>query len=100
MRLGVWGGGVPEGPVGVIIRTRIVTDEYLAVCAVFAVSVKDSPVNDLAENCATVTLLGRDVDGINLDVFGGESSGESLFGLLLPSNFAPSHPEKRQGQDT
>lgn len=98
MRLRVGRGRVPEGPVGVVILSRIEPHQYRSVCSEFTLRVKGSTVNDLAENRAAVTLFGRDISGVNLDVLGGEGLRKSPFGLLLPSsNSFPSHPEKHQG---
>lgn len=101
MRLGVGGGGVPERPVGVVILPWIEPDEYLAAWwAVLAISEKSPHVDDLAEDRATDSLLGRDIGGVNLDVLGGEGLRKSPFGLLVSSsNSFPSHPENEQSQD-
>ena len=94
------GGRVPERPSGVILRSRIEPDKHHSICSEFTLRVKGSPVNDLAENRATVTLFGRDIGGVNLDVLGGEGLRKSPFGLLVSSsNSSPSHPENEQSQD-
>lgn len=94
------GGRVPERPPGVILRSRIEPDKHHSICSEFTLRVKGSPVNDLAENRATVTLFGRDIGGVNLDVLGGEGLRKSPFGLLVSSsNSSPFHPENEQSQD-
>ncbi len=96
MRLGVGGGGVPERPVGVVILPWIEPDEYLAAWwAVLAISEKSPHVDDLAEDRATDSLLGRDVGSVNLEAFAGQGCRESVSGfLVLIGNSFPSHPEK------
>lgn len=99
LRLGVGVGGVPEGPISIVLWSWVVPDKHHSIWTVVANGEEGARVCHFTSNYAIKFILGPDVTSVNLDVLAGQCLGKRLFGPCLLRGGSSSHPEDGQGED-